>query len=178
MVDAAHESLSDFLTRRERELQTRINGLYGQLRPLEAELADVRKAKSAVSDRSAPKLPLGGDESTLLGTVIVDTAKRTVTVEHNTPYARMTMKQLVELALREHFPNGATANQLIDFFHNAWGRPDVVRSSLSPQLSRLKSEGRVDLKNGSVWVLLENKEAPAGGASESSSQEESRSVFD
>jgi hypothetical protein len=86
------------------------------------------------------------------------------------------MKQLVLKALEEHFPNGATAIQLIDFFHNAWGRTDVIRSSLSPQLSRLKVEKDIIL-SGKTWTLAapKNAEAPAEdhpeGASESSSRE-------
>ena len=61
---------------------------------------------------------------------------------------------------------GATANELVEFFHNAWGRRDVVRSSLSPQLSRLKDEGFID-REGYNWFLLEpqKQEAPEPGIS-------------
>jgi hypothetical protein len=74
----------------------------------------------------------------------------------------LTLKNLVIKALKEHFPKGADANQLVEFFHNSWGRTDVMRSSLSPQLSRLKVDKVLDL-NGRVWTLVEfkNHEAAA-----------------
>lgn len=62
----------------------------------------------------------------------------------------LTMKQLVVKALKEHLLDGATANGLLDFFAREWGRDEIMRTSLSPQLSRLKDEGTIRL-NGKVW---------------------------
>ncbi|GLQ53766.1 hypothetical protein [Devosia nitrariae] len=140
--------LHEYLDQREGELLELIGELHRQLSPLEAELADVRKAKAAI----APDKPSAPSPSH--------------TVELNEPaYARMTMKEMTVKALSEHFPRGATANKLIEFFHNAWGRTDIVRSSLSPQLSRLKQDNVIGLK-GKLWYIPENEEGSDVSASE------------
>jgi hypothetical protein len=156
-----HTSLREYLDGREKTLVREIASLREELVPLESELADVRKAKSALAREeqtaaapppaSAPDVPPGTKPS---------------------PYQHLTMKELTLKALKEKFPMGATANDLLEFFGNAWGRTDVVRSSLSPQLSRLKWEGKIGL-DGYVWFLLEppkKVEAPtedqSGGASD------------
>lgn len=71
------------------------------------------------------------------------------------PIARMSIKQLVIKALRDKFPDGATTNQLLEQFV-AWGRTDVVKTSLSPQLSRLREEERID-REGLAWILVKRK---------------------
>jgi hypothetical protein len=64
----------------------------------------------------------------------------------------LTMKQLVVKALSEHLENGATANEMLDFFARKWGRTEIMRTSLSPQLSRLKEDGAIRLE-GKVWKI-------------------------
>jgi hypothetical protein len=156
------QDLRAFLAARERELHTEIERLHRELRPLEAELADVRRARNAIAhdDEGAP-------ESTAAGRVRgVDEFEPMP--DHYSPYQRLTMKQLTVKALQENFPNGATANKLIQFFHDAWNRKDVVRSSFSPQLSRLKSEGIIT-RRGNVWFMAAEKEkGPEAVASEPS----------
>lgn len=200
-------SVREFLDSREGELQRRIEEVHRTLVPLEAELADVRKAKAAITTREEAQLKGGyGKSHTLAILEQVDAAMKSsqpppfpppiqqslpipATVippppgpppSPPSPYAGLTQQQLVIKALSEHYKNGATATELVDFFHNAWGREDIVRSSLSPQLSRLKSEHKIDLI-GRVWILLPpNAEAPADhseGASNSSSQEVSRPTW-
>jgi hypothetical protein len=68
------------------------------------------------------------------------------------------MKQLVVKALAEHFEKGATVNEMIDFFRDAWGR-DVTRQSLSPQLSRLLRDGSIAHGDGRKWILPERHHA-------------------
>lgn len=75
--------------------------------------------------------------------------------------ARMTIKEMVVRALGEHFPRGATANQMLDFFRSNWGRREM-RTSLSPQLSRLKESGIITLQ-GKVWHLAPNENGPPEG---------------
>lgn len=171
--------IADYLKQRESELVERIEEVRrGQLVPLEAELANVRKARAAISDRSGtpslrfgrlmtpPAIFAGGDPDTRI----------TKVDRQPSPYANLTQQQLVLRALKERFHNGATVNELVDFFHNAWDRKDIVRSSLSPQLSRLRTAHRIRLAANNVWKLVsENDEAPpnrSGGASHSSSAEE------
>jgi len=143
------------LDRLERELAARIGELRNELAPLERELADVRKAKAAIQ---------GDKRQASIGEVqIVPMARQMFMQVHHahvtaheldgaSPYAKLTMKELILRALTEQFPNGATAAQMLDFFTHGWGRHDVVRTSLSPQLSRLRQEGKIEL-NGLVWKL-------------------------
>jgi len=66
--------------------------------------------------------------------------------------ASMTIKQLVMTALANEFAEGATVNELLDYFARQFGRVDITRTSLSPQLSRLKAERKV-MRMGRVWAL-------------------------
>jgi hypothetical protein len=150
----------------EADLIGKIDAARAELTTLERELADVRKAKSAL----APVSPRA--ETIQLSDIEDEVQKGVRTLNRDmSPYGKLSMKELTIKALRDHFPNGATANDLLRFFYDAWGRTDVMRSSLSPQLSRLKEDKRID-RDGYRWFLLtpEKKEAPKGetpkGASE------------
>lgn len=126
-----------FLEKRLVELNTEIADMRKRIQPLESELADVKRALGVVrDDRPSENLRL---------------VRRPVVTSSSSPYQQMTLKQLIIKALKEHFPDGATANELIDFFSVAWDR-DIQRTSLSPQLSRLKDEGQVRLENNK-WFL-------------------------
>jgi hypothetical protein len=72
------------------------------------------------------------------------------------------MKELTQKALAEAFPNGASANDLIFYFKKKWGRDDIVRSSLSPQLSRLRAEGLIR-RDGRLWLLAQPSEGGGSG---------------
>ena len=205
------QSVREFLDAREAELQRAIEGLHRTLVPLEAELADVRKAKAAITARNDthPHLKFGAGKSRAFALIdpeamvrpsalaslpplsVKPLAQPSLPIPQSvmpspppappqSPYTGLTQQRLVLKALSEHFANGATAIELVEFFHNAWGRTDIVRSSLSPQLSRLKAAGAIKL-DGMVWSLVpRNEEAPADeseGASKSSSTEEDQSVF-
>jgi hypothetical protein len=88
-------------------------------------------------------------------------AQEHFTAKANPDAARMTIKEMVVQALGEHFPSGATANQLLDYFRLEWGRKEM-RTSLSPQLSRLKDSGIITLR-GKVWHLAPNENGPPEG---------------
>jgi hypothetical protein len=151
------KSVRQLLDDAEADILMRMDPVRKELNILERELADVRKAKNAINSEGSP--------STVVRIVGVGDMRRTTLVQNfgggearelappPSPYAKLTMKQLVRKALDEHFTNGATANELLDFFRNAWGRHDIVRTSLSPQLSRLKQDGVVTLK-GMRWHLV------------------------
>lgn len=156
-------TLREFLEQREQDLIQEIGELRGKLVPLEGELAEVRKTKLSLSQQlTTVSVTVGGPIE------IVAAAEPRAVPSH---YQSLTMKGLVLKALREHFHDGATANELIEFFANAWGRTDVVRSSLSPQLSRLKVEGKITLR-GYKWLLvpLGKNEAPTGDQPEGASK--------
>lgn len=150
-------NVRDLLADYEADLLGRLKSLRDQIIPLERELAEVRRARSAVSmvdhgpeqaqiDFAAARATFGAE------------AKPDYTPPRS-PYSRLTIKQLVRKALSEQFERGATANELLDFFADAYARDDVSRTSLSPQLSRLKQTGEVILI-GQKWSLptIQNRE--------------------
>ncbi len=71
-------------------------------------------------------------------------------------------KEKIKTALTKEFPNGATANDILKYVNEKWER-QIVRSSLSPQLSRLKKEGIITLEDD-IWKLAKNNSAPEVGA--------------
>ena len=123
------DTFQQILIEKERDLVSRISELRRELDPLEKELRQVQVAKRALG------MPGAGAPAT------------------NAPsgVAFMTIKQLVLSALREHFSNGATGTQLVDFFKTSWGR-EIARESLSPQLSRLRKDKMIE-RRGRVWLL-------------------------
>jgi hypothetical protein len=138
------ESLRDFLAKREKELTASINQMRRAIIPFESELAEVRRAKAAVGLTDTKEHEKLQTQYMLIG----PDATRGLA----NPYLRKSMKQLAVEALKTEFKKGATAAQLLQFFHDAWGRTDISRESLSPQLSRLKASG-VLLLDGKTWFL-------------------------
>jgi hypothetical protein len=205
------ETIREYLDRRERELIELSSTLHNQLQPLEAELAEVRRAKGALGISSATFTLARAAEVTTVATASPvssdpNVAKVAVTGEvppassvlspttwqpqdnfadavraslqrrfhaaalaatqkpegyfvghsgvvASSPYLHLTMKELVTKALTEHFHDGATAKQLREFFRDAWGR-NIERANLSPQLSRLKGDGTIQLDDETgIWSL-------------------------
>lgn len=199
------ETTRQFLARRERELAQEVAQMHAQLGPKEVELAEVRRAKSAI-DKSglgasvgsgllglglpdlgaSPNLEFGGLLAGALDDLRENPGRRTEgprpavrlpkapeksTVDPKdfdvaSPYQHYTMKELTVKALAEHFPHGATAKQLLQFFAGAWDR-NIKRENLSPQLSRLVQTG-VLTREGRVWSLASSNKAPTD-SSESAS---------
>ncbi len=144
----------------EAAIANRIRALREELVPLERELFEIGLAKAAL-ERS----PKSADQPELFGTRISASSGdysnsdkvRNILVHSSwsapqSPYEKFTIKELVTKALEEHFKEGATAAQLLDFFASAWGRTDIARTSLSPQLSRLRQEG-ILTREGPTWRL-------------------------
>ena len=65
------------------------------------------------------------------------------------------MKQLVEKVLREHFHNGATTRQMLEFFRDGWKR-NIERANLSPQITRLVRDGVVKQRDDGRWFLVDD----------------------
>ena len=150
--------LRSYLDERERALELEIANFRKRLAPLERELFEIRIAKRAVGRSSNEPLQQPLFSMSEFTSVDKDTEKlwdeyRAIEAERAlSPYARITIKQLILKALEEQFPSGATAKQMLELFGSAWGRREIVRTSLSPQLSRLKAEHKID-RNGSVWFV-------------------------
>jgi len=148
------QTVRDVLVDLEKSLIARLSELRAQIIPLERELAEVRRARSAVT-----MMDYGPEQTQLVftgkdgdGTSPPSTAAKSAFPASRSPYADLTIKQLVIKALTEQFERGATANELLEFFANGYGRREVMRTSLSPQLSRLKLDGEIVLI-GQKWSL-------------------------
>ncbi len=66
-------------------------------------------------------------------------------------------KTVADMALEilRDYPDGLTAIQILDKIRERW-MPNLMRSSLSPPLSRLKHVGKVIL-DGSIWSLADER---------------------
>jgi hypothetical protein len=148
------ETFAESLQRKERELIQRISAVRGALAPLEHQLEQVRKAMTAIG------LTTGQDVLGMLRSAAPTTDGFTVTTfpdlpqtNHNALFGLaalgaskdhpLTIKQMIVYGLRDHFHNGASPVELRDYLHTAYGR-EVDRNSISPQLARLREEGRVE----------------------------------
>lgn len=63
----------------------------------------------------------------------------------------MTIKQQVKVVLEDASPEGLSAQEILRQIKKRW-TPSLVRTSLSPQLSRLRKE-RVIFNHNNVWYL-------------------------
>ncbi|MES2002798.1 MAG: hypothetical protein V4444_10885 [Pseudomonadota bacterium] len=149
--------LRTFLEGREKHLETEVAKLRALIAPLERELFEVRVAQRAVGKKSPePQQRHLFSQSNLdLSEAAAEVWKQYLEnkeARSASPYARLTIKELVLKALDEQFPSGATANQLLELFAGAWDRGEIARTSLSPQLSRLKDDHKID-HNGQLWFL-------------------------
>lgn len=151
-------NVRDLLETHEAAVAKRIAELRAELVPLERELLDVRMAKAALKTDAVPEqrrllFPHAGTEGH--SSHVNAWRHRLVYAAHHapsSPYSKLTIKDLVKKAMVEHFPNGATAAELLDLFWNVWGRTDIERTSLSPQLSRLRNEN-ILFREGHMWRL-------------------------
>lgn len=148
------ETVLDLVFRREGELLQRRDELSHELSAIDSELASIVKIREAVEPKlgaaesaAAPEPPSPEPEQPS------EPEPEPEPVRHS-PYFRMTMKELAVKALWDRFREGATAAEFLEYFRTEWGRTDIKRESLSPQLSRLKREGVLGL-NGNKWVLTE-----------------------
>lgn len=140
-------SLHDFIPIRHGEIEAELKHLMARLRVLQSEHEDLRRAAKSVGiplpDSSAPgQLRLDG-----LGSP--DTARRGP--------SEATIKGAVVTALREA-GHGMTALELLPKINEQLG-VEYPRSSLSPQLSRLKAEGQLRL-DGNVWSIGDGADGP------------------
>jgi hypothetical protein len=76
-----------------------------------------------------------------------------------TGHPRRTIKGMVRDLLTSTQPNGLTALQLLDLMKLHWGE-NVERTSLSPQLTRLKDDGVIFNEHG-VWKIKKQDAPPA-----------------
>ncbi|MES1180005.1 MAG: hypothetical protein ABUL43_02295 [Hyphomicrobium sp.] len=137
-------SLRNYLSQRLHDLLNERAGFLAKVSEIDVDLAEVRRALAALD---APNMP---------GLLRIAAG---ISDAEGEPYSEWTLKQLAVRALQDHFPYGATANQLLAVFRIAYGR-EIARESLSPQLSRLKDDNIIKL-DGKLWKLTDlERETP------------------
>jgi DNA-binding transcriptional ArsR family regulator len=156
----AGPKLADYLEIRERELESQVSNVRGQLAPLEAELAQVRKIRSLIADARAaglddlasdallPDPPAQSPLEQVAQAIQPAVSQLLAAAQAET----LTIKEMILRALRDHFENGASPTELRDYMRAAFGK-EVDRNSISPQLARLREEGMVDMLNDGKWKL-------------------------
>lgn len=122
-----------------RQLENKMGRLKIEINTVDSELADVKLALAAMDGK-------------LIAPPIISARPK---VEHAAEVA--TIKDMV-LEILGTLPNGANANQLLRHIEDRFGAT-IERTSLSPQLSRLKRDGLIQL-NKMIWTIS-NEEGPA-----------------
>lgn len=120
-------SLREFIVGRRDEIKAQITALKSELRELELAEAAI---KTGTPERLGAPL-------------------RTATMS-----GKPTIKEMVLDVLNGG--GGAEASEIVELIHNRFGE-EIPRSSLSPQLSRLKEDGFLNL-DGRVWTIISDKE--------------------
>lgn len=149
-----------YLADREKQLKAELAALRERITPIERELFEIGLAQKAVGTVAsepfqAPLFQTSPDEHVDKEAAdLWKEYKRILAERTASPYFRLTIKDLVLKALEEQFKSGATAQELLEFFASAWGRDDIARTSLSPQLSRLRAEKKIE-RDGSLWFSKE-----------------------
>lgn len=91
----------------------------------------------------------------------------TLPLQTGVPVAKPTIRESVIQLLEEAHPMGLTALEILDRLNRRWWRGELQRTSLSPQISRLKKDGMVVSERG-TWKLPKESAPPEGEASQSS----------
>ena len=139
MGQMAAENLLDFITRRREELD-RLEAPHSEaIDKIKAEREQLRRAAMAAGIEAHPDSSKEGARQT----------RR---------FGKMTIKEGVVAVLDEH-PNGMPALDILREINLRYGWA-YARESLSPQLSRLKQEGHIDL-TGRIWHLPGQKIEPS-----------------
>lgn len=129
---------------------TRIRAILAQIKLLQHELSILRKLKQSFTAEA--KLEVLGIHRT-------STPRRS---------GGVTFQDMIIQVLNDQPNNGAEALKILDLIEEKFNKK-IQRSSISPQLSRLKGNGVLELKDN-VWSLTEaykakKQEAPVVGAS-------------
>ena len=134
-------ALKDFLSARRKTLTDALAPLLDQRVQLEAKIHKLRKELNEV-DQAARAIGID------------DRAPELELIAQHRQRPSRTIKQAVVEILADH-PNGLSALDILAKINN---RHDlgIVRTSLSPQLSRLKNEERI-VNDHTVWRLVPTK---------------------
>jgi hypothetical protein len=134
--------IRDLLSDRARTLRNARTRLLSELREIDDEMVEVSLALAAV-ERKKVSLPIAQTEH-----IVDDLADQDLTIKD------MVLEVLGPIA------EGAEALTILQFIKDRFGK-EIERTSLSPQLSRLKRDGLLDL-DGKLWRIADqNEEGPA-----------------
>jgi hypothetical protein len=160
------ETLYAFLERREREILGITTAMRSEITALENELAHIQSAKRQIGNLGAEDNARFGMPAVDLGSVADALAQKNSNAEIAPPNALAmalgtppteTIKDLVLKALFTNFQeHGATPATLRQFIRDAYGR-DIDRTSLNPQIARLRAEGLLKQKGGEDNWRLTNE---------------------
>lgn len=131
------ESISEFILRRRSELMGEAEPLRERLRAVENELRELKVAEDAIKRGPPPVLPL----SLLFNS----------DPSHFMRAPRGAIKNAILRTLERH-PAGLDAITILHEMNSRDGT-SYERTSLSPQLSRLKADGYVTLE-GNTWRII------------------------
>jgi hypothetical protein len=173
-VQQPDDTLRTFLERRERELTHQVAHLRAQIESKETELAEIQTARASLSSSvPATTVPAPAAPPPVPDTNTFDAAadqiraaeenRRVASIGHpmqqgqsvligGVPQKR-TIKSMIVTALTSHFDDGATLSELRNFIKDVFGQ-EIDRTSISPQLARLREDGVVE-KRGKKWKLSE-----------------------
>lgn len=137
--------LNDFIIKRTQELEELLeplrrqqHDLQAQIKTYERELGDLQNAAKAIGIVNRIEKPLG-------------------VTRRNAP--KVTIKEAI-LEVLQDYPEGLIALDLLPKINDRFSWR-IARETLSPQLSRLKQEGKLLYRDG-VWILpSKNDEGPA-----------------
>jgi hypothetical protein len=161
------------LERRERELTHQIAAVRGELQLKEKELAEIRAVRATLTPSvpppavPAPAVPPPVPDTTTFDAAATNliraTGERRSAASVANPLqqtesvliggAKRTIKSMILAALTSHFDDGATLGELRTFIEDVFGQA-IDRTSISPQLARLRDEGAVE-QRGRKWRLSE-----------------------
>jgi hypothetical protein len=166
------DTLRSFLERRERELTHQIAAVRGELQLKEKELAEIRAVRATLAPSvPTPAVPAPAVPPPVPDTTTFDAAANLIratgenrgaaSVAHPLQQtesvliggAKRTIKSMILTALTSHFDDGATLAELRTFIMDVFGQ-EIDRTSISPQLARLRDEGAVE-QRGRKWRLSE-----------------------
>ncbi len=127
--------IRQFLETRRRQVDTELKKLFAERNEIQGKIDGLEREQNEL-DRAAKAIGMVNGLSSLRVTRKAPTG--------------MTIKQAVLQVLQDH-PSGLIALDILREVNSRYEMA-IVRSSLSPQLSRLKGESKIS-NDGNVWLL-------------------------
>jgi hypothetical protein len=131
----------DFLVQQEHALRKQLKAIQSELQKVEAARQAIRKVEA----RKDKENSLRAEQ------------REVIHLRAKKPETNMTIKAMV-FELLKGLPEGASAEELIERIAEDY-KTEVPRTSISPQLSRMKDDGVLRRTENGIWLLI-----PGSGA--------------